>query len=57
VLSRRLLTRMLGIDPKLVRVLDMVEEEVGGQFRMVVQLRPNVSQQSRCGRCQARCPG
>jgi transposase len=57
VLSRRLLTRMLGIDPKLVRVLDTVEEEVGGQFRLVVVLRPKAAQQSRCGRCQARCPG
>lgn len=57
MLSRRLLTRMLGIDPKLVRVLDTVEEEVGGRLGLVVVLRPKASQQSRCGRCRARCPG
>jgi transposase len=57
VLSRRLLTRMLGIDPKLVRVLDTVEEEVGGRLQLVVVLRPKAGQQSRCGRCRARCPG
>lgn len=57
MLSRRLLTRMLGIDPKQVRVLDTVEEEVEGQLRLVVRVRPKAGLQSRCGRCRARCPG
>jgi transposase len=57
VLSRRLLTRMLGIDPKQVRVLDAVAEELGGAPRLVVSLRPKARWQSRCGRCRARCPG
>jgi transposase len=57
VLSRRLLTRMLGIDPKLVRVLDTDEEEHEDGPRLVVSVRPKVRLQSRCGRCQRRCPG
>jgi transposase len=57
VLSRRLLTRMLGIDPKQVRVLETVEEVVEGRSRLVVRVRPKARLQSRCGRCQRRCPG
>jgi transposase len=57
VLSRRLLTRMLGIDPKQVRVIEAVQEEVEGRSRLVVRVRPKARLQSRCGRCQARCPG
>lgn len=48
---------MLGIDPKQVRVLEAMEEQVEGRCRLVVRVRPKAALQSRCGRCQRRCPG
>jgi transposase len=53
VLSRRVLTRLLGVDALAVRVdsVDVVDDEV------VVWLRPRSKLRSRCPTCGARCPG
>jgi transposase len=53
VLSRRVLTRLLGVDALTVRVdsVDVVDDEV------VVWLRPRSKLRSRCPTCGARCPG
>ena len=53
MLSRRVITRVLGVDAKAVRV-DAVEL-VDGQ--VLVWLRPRVGQRWRCPTCGDRCPG
>jgi len=53
VLSRRVLTRALGIDPGLVRV-DKVEDVDG---EILIGLRPRARHRWRCPHCQLRRPG
>jgi transposase len=53
VLSRRVLTRALGVDHGLVR-LDRVEEDHG---ELLIWIRPRVRHRWRCPHCQQRRPG
>lgn len=53
MLSRRVVTRMLGVDAALVRVEGV--ELVDGE--LLVRLRPRVRWRWRCPRCDRRCPG
>lgn len=58
MLGRRVLARMLGVDPRLVKVIGCRQEPAvePGSGSLVVVLRAKIGLHDRCPRCDRRCP-